>query len=96
MKKRLKTAATLPRDMGRLECAALVRPGSPLHSRIVAAGDTAFHAPVWGIFSLDRCFSPETELRFGNGASLTLNRADLSAVILLEGLADAALDELFP
>ncbi len=65
MKKRLKTAATLPRDMGRLECAALVRPGSPLHSRIV-------------------------------GASLTLNRADLSAVILLEGLADAALDELFP
>ena len=90
----LHTAATLPAQPR--ECVALVRPNSPLHSRLYRDFHDLGHKPVWGIYECDPAFRPSHELRFGDGSWLELQDDELNDVVLLTHMNNDALAELFP
>lgn len=75
---------------------ALVRPGSELHNRLYRDFHDIGCKPIWGIYEFDRSMHPAHELRFGDGSWTELDDSELTDVILLTDMGEAALSELFP
>lgn len=92
------TAASLPRDMPSLTCAALVRPGSDLERRIHRRkhrGCGCAPAPAWGIYELQRAFAPAHNLGLGDGSWITPEESDLRDLILVPQVDAKAVGVLF-
>lgn len=73
---------------GAMLCAALVKPGTALASRLRA------ELPAWGIFELCPALGIR-ELRFGDGSAVAIDTNDMAALELLPQLGDAWLGEVF-
>ena len=72
-------------------CVVLIKNGSNLRNRIFRRGGCQETLPIYAMYEYDRCFVGY-EIRFGDGSSMDITRADHAALIEVPGLD---VDEVF-